>query len=119
QLALMLVEKSAHGVWVALREFTKRPRHRFDNHIVPITCQRVAQFESALRITAAAASFDVQSHSADQSCTAEPSIPASRPVVDQFVGKLMLATGRSSEIASEHINRTPTIDSAAEQSYIF
>ena len=39
--------------------------------------------------------------------------------MNELVGNLILAPHRSREVASKHINRAPTADSAAKQSYVF
>ena len=39
--------------------------------------------------------------------------------MNELVGNLILAPRRSREVASKHINRAPTTDSTAKQSYVF
>lgn len=102
------------GWWVVGGEDSEGPGEGFDDHVVAVVGEDLADGEGAGGVAVAAAGFGVEADGGDEGGAAPPAIGGPGPAVDVLIADLPIHPGGSGHIATEDVDRGPVGEAVAK-----
>src|SRR5262245_43744459 len=115
QRQFVLFQELGDGSAVPLNERPKSPGKAFDDHILSVRNDLLADCESPINISCASSCPHVKGDCADDSQPTLPPIRRTEPTMNQPRGNPPFAPGWSSNVASERIDAPPVVKPASEK----